>query len=229
MRILLAEDDSELANGLALALRQSGYAVDRVSSGTDADAALLSAAYDLLVLDLSLPELDGFDVLARLRARKQPVLVLILTARDEIENRIRGLDLGADDYVTKPFVLGELEARIRALTRRARGESALLIRCGPLALDTVGQRVLLDGRPLDLTQREFNLLAVLVRRCGQVVSKDYLFEQMYDWDSQAGLSAIEVFVSRVRKKIEPVGMTIRVVRGLGYLLELPEHARDHDT
>lgn len=219
MRILLAEDDTELADGLASALRQSGYALDWVANGAQADAALKSAPYDLLILDLGLPGVDGFSVLARLRERKQATMVLILTARDESENRIRGLDLGADDYLTKPFVLGELEARIRALSRRSRGEVPQVVECGALALDAAGQTILLNGRPINLTGREYSVLACLMERCGKVVSKEHLFERIYDWDAQAGLSALEVFISRVRKKIEGAGIRIRVVRGLGYLLE----------
>ncbi len=164
MRILLAEDNADLANGLVSALRQQGYAVDWVPTGTQADAVLVDALYDLLILDLSLPGMDGFAVLKRLRERKQATMVLILTARDETEARIRGLDLGADDYLTKPFVLGELEARIRALVRRARGGAQLTLDFGPLALDGLGQRVLLNGVALELTKREYHLLSCLIER-----------------------------------------------------------------
>ncbi len=226
MRILLAEDDAELADGLVSALRQRSYAVDWVPSGTQADAALVDVPYDLLILDLSLPGMDGFTVLQRLRERKQATMVLILTARDEMEARIRGLDLGADDYLTKPFVLGELEARIRALVRRARGGATLTLDYGPLTLDGIGQRVMLNGVALELTKREYHLLRCLVERAGKVVSKEHLFESIYDWDAQANLSAVEVFISRVRKKMEGAGVKIRVVRGLGYLLEAEGVVRD---
>jgi DNA-binding response OmpR family regulator len=219
MRLLLVEDDAELADGLCSGLRQSGYAVDWVDNGQQADAALAATGFDLAILDIGLPELDGFSVLQRLRQRRQATLVLILTARDEPEERIRGLDLGADDYLTKPFVLGELEARIRALGRRARGAADALIECGPLTLDRAGQRVRLDGRPLELTRSEFHILACLMERSGKVVSKEFLFERLYDWETQANTSAVEVFVSRLRRKIEGAGVGIRVVRGLGYLLE----------
>ena len=223
MRILIAEDDSELAEGLSQALKEAGHAVDWSQDGRSADSALDSMAYDLLVLDLALPELDGFEVLRRLRSRRTGTLVLILSAEDEIDARIRGLDLGADDYLTKPFALGELEARIRALARRAAGTPADA-RCGPLVLDRAGQRVLAEGTPVDLTRAEYMVLAALVERCGKVVSKSQLFEQLYDWDANAGLSAVEVYVSRIRRKIERAGVKVRTVRGLGYLLESTDAA-----
>jgi two-component system OmpR family response regulator len=219
MRLLLAEDDNELADGITHALRQTGYAVDWVADGTQADAALVSTEYDLLVLDLGLPGLDGFEVLKRLRDRGGRTFVLILTARDEVENRIRGLDLGADDYLTKPFALGELEARLRALNRRVRSDGQIKPTFGSLTLDSLANQVLANGVALDLTQREYDVLGILVERGGKVVSKDFLFERLYGWDAQSTPSAIEVFISRIRRKIEPSGMTVRVIRGLGYLLE----------
>jgi len=219
VRILIAEDDAELADGLTQALRQSGHAVDRVHDGLLADRALASAPFELLILDLGLPELDGFEVLKRLRQRRNDVMVLILTAEDDIESRIRGLDLGADDFLTKPFALGELEARIRALGRRGQSGSAANAQCGALALDSAGQRIYANGEPVELTRAEFVVLATLIERCGKVVSKSQLFERLYDWETNASQSAVEVYVSRVRKKIEPAGARVRVVRGLGYLLE----------
>jgi two-component system OmpR family response regulator len=219
MRLLLAEDDAELADGITHALRQSGYAVDWVADGAQADAALLATEYDLLVLDLGLPGVDGFEVLKRLRDRGGRTFVLILTARDEVENRIRGLDLGADDYLTKPFALGELEARLRALNRRVRSDGQIKPSFGSLTLDTLANQVLANGVALDLTQREYDVLGMLIERGGKVVSKDFLFERLYGWDAQSTPSAIEVFISRIRRKIEPAGMTVRVIRGLGYLLE----------
>lgn len=218
MRILIAEDDADLAQGLAESLKAVGHAVDWVGDGKSADAALRSTAFDLLILDLAMPQMDGFEVLKRLRARDTPTLVLILSAEDEIDARIRGLDLGADDYLTKPFDLGELEARVRALARRAAG-NATRVRCGELELDRAGQRILLASSALDLTRTEYMVLAVLLERVGKVVSKATLFDQLYEWDTEAGLTAIEVFVSRIRKKIEASGTRIRTVRGLGYLLE----------
>ena len=219
MRILIAEDEVQLAKGLVQALKDVGHAVDWVPDGRSADAALRSNLFDLLILDLALPEMDGFEVLKRLRTRRTATMVLILSAEDEIDARIRGLDLGADDYLTKPFALGELEARIRALARRASGAGQVKVHCGGLVLDRAGQTVSLDGAKLDLTRAEFIVLAALMERCGKVVPKSQLFNQIYDWEAEAGLSAVEVYVSRIRKKIERSGARIRAVRGLGYLLE----------
>jgi two-component system OmpR family response regulator len=218
LRILITEDDAELAEGLAQSLRSGGHAVDWVGDGISADAALRATAFDLLILDLALPEIDGFEVLRRMRARKSKTMVLILSAEDEIDARIRGLDLGADDYLTKPFALGELEARVRALARRA-GAVAVPARCGNLILDRDGQRILEADRPLELTRTEFMVLAALIERAGKVVPKAKLFDQLYDWETEAGLSAVEVFISRIRRKIDRTGVRIRTVRGLGYLLE----------
>jgi len=223
VRILIAEDDAELAQGLAQSLREGGHAVDWVGDGLAADTALRGTPFDLLILDLALPEIDGFEVLKRLRSRQGKTMVLILSAEDEIDARIRGLDLGADDYLTKPFALGELEARVRALARRA-GSTELHVRCGSLVLERAGQRILEGERPLDLTRTEYIVLAALIERAGKVVPKANLFDQLYDWETEADLSAIEVFVSRIRRKIEHSGARIRTVRGLGYLLESPPTA-----
>lgn len=228
MRILIAEDDIELADGLARSLRASGHAVDAVNDGQAADTALLTTPFDLLILDLALPEMDGFEVLRRLRSRPTGTLVLILSAEDEIEARIRGLDLGADDYLTKPFALGELEARMRAIARRSAGASRTEARCGTLVLDSNGRCVTYQGELLDLTRAEYTVLATLIERCGKVVSKSQIFERLYDWETEANLSAVEVFVSRVRRKIEPAGMHVRAVRGLGYLLEPANDANAGD-
>jgi two-component system OmpR family response regulator len=223
LRILVAEDDKELADGLAQSLREGGPAVDWVGDGMAADTALRATPFDLLILDLALPQIDGFEVLKRLRTRQGKTLVLILSAEDEIDARIRGLDLGADDYLTKPFALGELEARVRALARRA-GSAEVGARCGALLLDRAGQRVLDGERALDLTRTEYIVLAALIERAGKVVPKANLFDQLYDWETEADLSAIEVFVSRIRRKIDRSGARIRTVRGLGYLLESPNPA-----
>ncbi len=219
MRILIAEDEAQLAKGLVHALKDAGHAADWVPDGRSADAALRSNEFDLLILDLALPEMDGFEVLKRLRARRTKTMVLILSAEDEIDARIRGLDLGADDYLTKPFALGELEARIRALARRGASAGQVEVRCGGLVLDRAGQTVTYEGAPVELTRAEFIVLAALMERCGKVVPKEQLFNQMYDWEAEAGLSAVEVYVSRIRRKIERAGARIRAVRGLGYLLE----------
>ena len=221
MRILIAEDDPIIADGLCRTLRASGYAVDRAANGLDADTALVANTYDLLILDLGLPKLPGLEVLKRLRARSSPVPVLILTAMDGTEDRVRGLDLGADDYMVKPFELPELEARVRALTRRSSGATPMMYH-GPLRYDQVGRVALMNGVPLDLSARELGLLEVLISRAGRLVSKDQLVDQLCGWGEEVSHNAIEVYVHRLRKKLEPGGVRIATVRGLGYCLEKPQ-------
>lgn len=221
MRILLVEDDNILANALSLALRQAGHAVDLVTDGGSADTALSHDVYDLLLLDLGLPGMDGLQVLKRLRARKSHLPVLILTARDALADRVTGLDLGADDYLTKPFDLPELEARIRALVRRKHGLLDTLIEFGPLRYDSAGKRAMVNDQALDLSAREISVLEVLLLRAGRVVSKEHLVDHLYGWGDEVGDNAIEVGIHRLRKKLEPVGITIRTIRGLGYLLDKP--------
>lgn len=223
MRILVAEDDHVLADGLTRSLLEAGYAVDRVETGAEADRFLAGQMYDLAILDLGLPQLDGFQVLQRLRLRKSQMPVLLLTARDALEDRVKGLDLGADDYLTKPFDLPELEARVRALLRRSQGVAGATVDYGPLRFDMAGRRVFIEDQPLELSARELGLLEVLLLRAGKVVSKEQLLERMYSWDEGAGSNAIEVYVHRLRKKLDSSGVTIRTVRGLGYLLD---QARD---
>ncbi|MBI5040602.1 MAG: response regulator [Gammaproteobacteria bacterium] len=222
MRILLVEDDNILASTLSQALRQSGYVIDLVTDGVAADAALTQDVFDLVVLDLGLPGLDGMQVLKQLRTRKFTVPVLILTARDSLADRVSGLDLGSDDYLTKPFDLLELEARIRALIRRKHSVSETLIAFGPLRFDTVDKTVLVGDQPLDLSAREVSVLEILLLRAGRVVSKEHLAERLYGWGDEVGDNAIEVGVHRLRKKLEPVGINIRTIRGLGYLLDKPD-------
>ncbi|MBI4193947.1 MAG: response regulator transcription factor [Betaproteobacteria bacterium] len=223
MRILIAEDDPVLADGLMRSLRQADYAVDCVAAGDQAEHVLLAQTYDLVILDLGLPRLDGFEVLRRLRHRGSKVPVLVLTARDAVDDRVRGLDLGADDYLTKPFDLPELEARVRALIRRGQSGGGSTLSHGALKLDTAGRRATLKGVSLDLSARELGVLEVLMHRSGRVVNKEQLAEQLYGWDEEVGANAIEVYVHRLRKKLEPAGVTIRTIRGLGYLLDKPEH------
>ena len=224
MRVLIAEDDPVLADGLTRSLRGSDYAVDCVSDGGEADHVLTAQNYDLVILDIGLPRLDGYEVLRRLRRRGSKTPVLILTARDALDDRVKGLDLGGDDYITKPFDLPELEARVRALIRRGQSGGGSVLTHGTLSLDTVGRRATLAGEPLDLSARELGVLEVLMLRSGRVVNKDQLAEQLYGWDEEVGPNAIEVYVHRLRRKLEPAGVTIRTIRGLGYLLEKPGHA-----
>ena len=219
MRLLIAEDDQVLADGLLRALRGAGYAVDQVGSGSDADAALAAHAFDLLILDLGLPRLHGFEVLRKLRGRGSSVPVLILTAADSVEQRVKGLDLGADDYMAKPFSLQELEARVRALTRRGLGTASGLLKHGPLTFDATGRVVYLNDRVIELSAREISLLEVLLQRAGRLVSKDQLIERLCEWGEEVSNNAIEVYIHRLRKKIEHGPVHIATVRGLGYCLE----------
>ncbi len=221
MRILIAEDDAIIADGLSRSLRQAGYAVDWAANGLDADTALLTVEYDLLILDLGLPKLSGLEVLKRLRSRNSQLPVLILTALDGTHDRVKGLDLGADDYMVKPFELAELEARVRALTRRSAG-TAPTIQCGSLSYDQVGRVANIDGSPLELSAREVGLLEVLLSRMGRLVSKDQLVDHLCGWGEEVIHNAIEVYVHRLRKKLEPGGVKIATVRGLGYCLERPQ-------
>jgi two-component system OmpR family response regulator len=221
MRILIAEDDDIIADGLARSLRQGGYAVDRAANGQEADSALMTTTYDLLILDLGLPKLPGLEVLKRLRARGASVPVLILTAMDGTGDRVKGLDLGADDYMVKPFDLAELEARVRALTRRSAGTTPMIL-CGALSYDQVGRVATLDGHSLDLSAREIGLLEILLSRMGRLVSKDQLVDHLCGWGEEVSHNAIEVYVHRLRKKLESGGVKIATVRGLGYCLERPQ-------
>ena len=219
MRILIAEDDQVLADGLLRALRGSGYAVDQVATGTEADAAVASHEFDLLILDLGLPKMGGLEVLRRLRARGSALPVLILTAADSEEQRVTGLDVGADDYMAKPFSLQELEARVRALTRRGLGTASSIIRHGPLTFDATGRVAYLDDQMVELSARELSLLEVLLQRAGRLVSKDQLVERLCEWGEEVSTNAIEVYIHRLRKKIERGPVRIATVRGLGYCLE----------
>ena len=219
MRILLVEDDTILADALSRALVQSAYAVDVVADGDQADRALAMAIYDLAILDIGLPGLSGLEVLKRLRARKARVPVLMLTALDTLADRVRGLDLGADDYLAKPFDLPELEARVRALIRRGSANPTPSLTHGRLRLDIAARRVYHDEQPVELSAREFAVLELLLMREGRVVSKEHMVNHLYGWGDEVGANAIEVYVYRIRKKLEPLGCEIRTVRGMGYLME----------
>lgn len=218
MRILLAEDDKLLADALTRALVQSAYAVDVVGSGDAADTALTHQVYDLAVLDIGLPGLSGLEVLRRLRARRSRLPVLMLTAMDTLADRVQGLDAGADDYLTKPFDLPELEARVRALLRRGT-DSGTSMTVGRLRLDTAARRVYHDDQPVDFSAREFAVLELLLMREGRVVSKEHMVNHLYGWGDEVGANAMEVYVHRIRKKLERLGCRIRTVRGMGYLME----------
>jgi two-component system, OmpR family, response regulator len=219
MRILVAEDDAILAEAVQRSLRQAGHAVDWAKNGAEADCALAAERFDLLILDLGLPKKSGIDVLKHLRAGDSRLPVLILTAADGVSDRVRGLDAGADDYLAKPFDIAELEARVRALTRRGMSGGATLLRHGALLYDQVGRVASLNGAPLELSGRELNLLEILLARAGRMVSKDQLVSHLCEWGEEVSPNAIEVYVHRLRKKLEPGGVRIVTVRGLGYSLE----------
>jgi two-component system OmpR family response regulator len=221
MRILIIEDDAVLADGLIRSLGQSGYAVDHAAHGEDADHMLNFQTYDLAILDLGLPKLNGFEVLKRLRQRDKKTPVLILTARDGVTDRVNGLDLGADDYLTKPFNLIELEARIRALIRRGQSGGSAQLTLGKLVLDTAGRLATVNEQSLDLSARELAVLEILMLKIGRVVNKEQIMERLCNWEDDIGDNAIEVYVHRLRKKLKGSDIEIRTIRGLGYLLEKP--------
>ena len=224
MRILLVEDDEMLAQAVERALRQSAHSVQRAATGKEADSILDATEFDLLLLDLGLPQMDGFDVLRRLRSRRNRVPVLILTARDSVEDRVAGLDLGADDYLGKPFELSELEARVRALIRRSHSAASSELVHGPLRLDTAGRRLYCNGQPVDLSARELSVIELLLLREGRVVTKQQIVDHLYGWEEGASSNSVEVFVYRLRRKIDGSGVDIRTVRGMGYLIERPSAA-----
>ncbi|MFT0534017.1 response regulator [Castellaniella hirudinis] len=229
MRILIAEDDSILADGLSRSLRYDGYAVDVVHDGSSADSALKLQSFDLLILDLGLPKMSGLSVLRQLRQRGTPLPVLILTAADSIEQRVEGLDLGADDYMSKPFALTELEARVRALIRRHGGGRASVLRHGRLAFDLNGRTATIDDAPVELSARETSLLEIFLSRSGRMISKHQLVDLLCEWGEEVTTNAIEVYIHRLRKKIEPADMRILTVRGLGYCLEPESRSQAADT
>ncbi len=221
MRILVAEDDTILAGAVLHSLRQAGYAVDWVKNGLEADSALDTDEFDLLILDIGLPRKSGLEVLKRLRGRDSRLPVLILTALDAVTDRVRGLDAGADDYLAKPFELAELEARVRALTRRGMAGGPTLLRHGALSYDQVGHVARINGELLELSAREVSLLEIFLQRAGRLVSKDQLVSHLCEWGEEVSANAIEVYVHRLRKKLEAGGVRIVTVRGLGYSLEKP--------
>jgi len=218
VRVLLVEDNKSLANWTAKALRHSGMVVDCMGDGMDADHVLATQSYDIVLLDLSLPRMDGLTVLRNLRSRGSRVAVLVLTVKSHIEDRVQGLDAGADDYLAKPYALSELEARIRALTRRSQGIATNETVLGTLSYESSGRVFRLGGDPLELTPRERAVLEMLFARAGSPVSKQVLSDHIVGLDSSVSIEAIEVYIHRLRRKLEGSGVEIRTLRGLGYIL-----------
>ena len=221
MRILLLEDDPLIGDGLTAGLFRYGFAVDWFRDGISGQKALVSAPYDAVVLDLGLPSLDGMDVLARWRQDKQDVPVLILTARDALEQRVAGLNAGADDYLVKPFALSELVARLNALIRRRYGEAAAVLQCGALTFDPASRVVTQNGMPVVLAARELALLELFMQNKGRVLPREMIIEKLYNWESEIESNAIDVHIHHLRRKLG--NQMIRTVRGIGYVLdEIPQ-------
>ena len=222
MRILVVEDDPLLGDGLQAGLAQAGFGVDWVKDGVAGELALETASHAAVVLDLGLPRLAGLDLLRRMRARGNKTPVLILTARDAIEDRIKGLDSGADDYLVKPFDLHELAARLRALIRRSAGEAAAVLRVGEIELDPAARQVRFKGQALELPAREYALLNALMLAAGRVLTREQLAEKLYAWGEEVESNAIDVHIHHLRRKLAPG--VVRTVRGVGYLMPRPPHA-----
>ena len=229
MRILLVEDNPDLADAIVRRMRRSGHAVDWQCDGLAAAGVLRYQGFDLVVLDIGLPRLDGLRILAGMRERGDVTPVLMLTARDGIEDRVQALDVGADDYLGKPFDFREFEARCRVLLRRNRGQATEVMRIGGFEFDNAAHRVSLDGELLDLPNREYRLLEILIGRIGQVVGKDEIGNGLFGFDDEAGPNAIELYVARLRKKLVAAPLRITTVRGAGYLLELQDMSQEQAT
>ena len=215
----MVEDDALLADGMIRSLKQADYTVDWTADGEEAESTLRVLEFDLVILDLTLPKMDGLEILRVLRQRKVPVPVLIVTARSDVDNRVKGLDLGADDYLTKPFEMDEFDARVRALLRRSRADGLKALSCGALTLDMAARRAYVNDRPLDLPRREFHVLEVLMSRHGRIVSKDQIIDSISDFNDEMNPSTVEIYIHRIRKKLETTDVSIRTVRGVGYILE----------
>lgn len=222
-RILLVEDDAALVRGLAAILRGEGYSVDTAPDGPGALALVRDEPFAVILLDVNLPGLSGFEVLRTLRARGCHAPILLLTARDSLEDRVKGLDLGADDYMLKPFEPPELAARVRALMRRPAADPSPVIRVGNLEIDRSRCTIRVAGEQVDLRRREWVLLERLAVRVGKVVSKERLATEMFGFDEVVAPNAIEVYVARLRRKLGPQGPAIRTMRGLGYVMEPGPH------
>jgi DNA-binding response OmpR family regulator len=218
MHVLLVEDDAVLSDGIARNLTNHGLVVDVVANGNEADALLQRHEISVVVLDIGLPGIDGFEVVRRMRARGSPTPVLLLTARDAIEDRVYGLEMGADDYLVKPFATPELVARVRALLRRA-GPPQSRLQIGALTLDTVARRASVHGSNIELSAREWAILEYLIRHSGRVVSKQQIIDAILPWGEELTLNAVEVYISRIRIKLGDAGLALRTIRGFGYMLE----------
>lgn len=217
MRILLVEDDDLLGDGLQVALSNEGHTVEWVEDGESADAALRAGAFDLVVLDLRLPKMSGLEVLRVLRGRGDATPVLILTAMDAIDDRVKGLDLGADDYLVKPFDMKEFFARVRSLERRAKGRASVALEVGPIALDPTAHAVSVSGQRIELSHKEFLVLRVLMEHAGQYLSRAQIEDRLYQWNNPVSSNAVEVHIHHLRKKL---GVDlIKNVRGVGYIME----------
>jgi DNA-binding response OmpR family regulator len=226
MHILLVEDDPQLADSTARALRSQGWAVDVTARGEPVAPSVRQDPYDLVILDVGLPGIDGFEALRRLRAQGSATPVLMLTARDAVEDRVRGLDAGADDYLVKPFALTELLARARVLVRRAQARLADRLTVGLLTMDLDAKRAFIGEAALELSAREWSVLEYLMARADKVVAKEQILQSIAGWDDVISENAIEVYVSRLRAKLDSAGVRIRTVRGFGYLLESAAHAAE---
>jgi len=224
MRILVVEDNAELAQWLGRTLRKERYTVDCIANGADADFALKSEKYNLIILDLGLPKMEGAEVLRRLRARQDVTPVLVLTANNSIQSRVSELDEGADDYMAKPFEIEELEARIRVLLRRSTGKSSPMLMCGDLSFNTNTREFQIGQTPLALTPRERAVLELLARKSGSTVTKQAIAQSLFSLDEDVSTDAIEIYVYRLRKKLEHSSAKIMTLRGLGYLLRQGDHA-----
>ena len=223
MRVLVVEDYDPLRDSIVRGLGEEGYAVDSVATGDDGLAVATSTDYDVIVLDLMLPGVDGLEILRCLQERRSSARVLVLTARDRLQDKVRGLDLGADDYLVKPFAFPELLARVRALVRR-RYETRAIVTAGELEVDTVGRIVRVGGEVVALTAREYSILEVLAVRTGQVVTREEIADHIYDWARDVASNVVDVYIAYLRKKLGNAGLPpmIKTRRGLGYVLEVPE-------
>jgi DNA-binding response OmpR family regulator len=223
VRVLLVEDTEDVAEAIVASFSRSGHAIDRVTGCGAARDAVAVQDYDLVILDINLPDGSGFDFLRGLRGAKNATPILVVTARREVEDRIGALDIGADDYLMKPFDLRELEARARALIRRGSGERSGVVAYGRLSLDPAGRTATIAGAPLQLTRREFSVLEILMRNRGRVMPKERIFEKLFSFDDQeVGLNAVELYIARLRRKLAGSGLAIRNLRGLGYQIALDE-------